>query len=71
MVTTSTRMVPLQPPSMRPGGRLEEHGEVTGEQVRVVRPDAGQAVELGLDLLALVEEEGEVTRRLGDLRGHA
>ena len=50
-----------------PVGRLEEHGEVTGQQVRAVRPDPGQAVELGLDLLALVEQEGQVPLRLGDL----
>jgi hypothetical protein len=44
--------------------RLAEDREVGGEPVAVVALDASEAVARGLDLLAVVEDEGEVVARV-------
>ena len=51
------------------GRRLEEDGEVGLEEVGAGLLDEPQAVELAVDLLALVEDEGQVARGLEDLLG--
>ncbi len=53
-------------------GRLEQHREVAGRAARArCRRRGPRPLKLAVDLLALVEEEGEVTARLGDLGGDA
>ena len=46
-------------------GRLHQDREVGGEQLGVGSREQVQPVELGLDLLGLVEDEGDVAVRLG------
>ena len=52
-------------------GRLEQDGEVPGQQLGPVAADPGQPVALGLDLLAVVEHVGHVPDRAGQRRGQA
>ena len=57
--------------------RLHQHGEVAGQQVRAVAAQPQQPVAVGRDLLAVVEDVGDVPARLGQpgrqpqLHGHA
>jgi hypothetical protein len=57
--------------------RLHQHGEVAGQQVRAVAAQPQQPVAVGGDLLAVVEDVGDVPARLGQaagqpqLHGHA
>ncbi len=52
-----------------PGGRLEQHREVALEQLGPGVGESTETVEAAVDLLAVVEEEGEVTGGLRDLGG--
>jgi len=45
------------------GGRLAQHGEVTGEPLRVMAQDAAEPAEIGVDLLVVVEDPGDVAGR--------
>jgi hypothetical protein len=49
--------------------RLHQHREVAGQQVGAGPAQPQQPVALGLDLLALVEDVGDVTARRGEVRG--
>ena len=70
LVDTSARRVPLQPPSTRAVGGLEEHGEVgVGDQLGSLLLDVQQPVVLRVDLLGLVEHERDVAAGLGHLVG--
>jgi hypothetical protein len=51
------------------GTRLHQHGEVTGQQVRAVPAQPQQPVAVGRDLLAVVEDVGDVPVRLGQAGG--
>ena len=58
---TSTRSVPWQPPSTIAVGRLQQDREVGLRASRAGgAPSRAEAVALGLDLLAVVEDEGDV-----------
>ncbi len=49
--------------------RLHQHGEVAGQQFRGAAAQPQQPVALGRDLLALVEDVGDVPARRGQVRG--
>ena len=49
--------------------RLEQHGEISGEQFRPCPAQPEQPVALSLDLLAVVEHVGHIAGRTGELRG--
>ncbi len=66
---TSTRSVPLQPPSIWAAVGSRRDREVGLEEVWAGLLDEPQAVELAVDLLALVEDDGQVARGLEDLLG--
>ncbi len=66
---TSTRSVPLQAALDLGSRRLEQDREVGLEEVGAGLLDEPQAVELAVDLLALVEDDGQVARGLEDLLG--
>jgi hypothetical protein len=50
-------------------GRLHQHGEVPGQPVRVVAHDPAQTVLVGLDLLVVVEDVGDVPVGLDEVLG--
>ncbi len=65
---------PLAPRLDAIAGGLEQHREVTGKQLRTGVEHVAEAVELVLDLLALVERQRAVEARLtagADLLGEA
>jgi|HubBroStandDraft_6_1064221.scaffolds.fasta_scaffold133415_2 hypothetical protein len=51
------------------GGRLHQHGEVPGQQLRMLAAQPQQPVALGRDLLAVVEHVGDVAGGRGEPRG--
>ena len=67
--STSARRVPLQPPSTRALVGSHSTANVAGEQLGALAADPGQPVQLGLDLLVVVEDPGDVATGRGEPGG--
>ena len=66
---TSARSVPWQPPSITPSVGSISTAKSPASQLGVAAAEPEQAVALGLDLLAVVEDVGDVAARRGQRGG--